>query len=94
MAREGYWDGSVYATVYLERIDPRSNCRRFYYLAVVPWSLADARPALIRRYGRIGGGCRTMQPLHFSRPEPALHLMERTIKRKLKRGYQEITREE
>lgn len=78
---------SPMTTLYLEKRDPSQNCRRYYYLMVVSGSLTDACPIVLRRYGRIGGQCRTLAPLPFDTLDAALAYMRRVEERKLRRGY-------
>jgi len=74
--------------ILFEGVDPTRNVSRFYYLA---WqaTLLDAG-AILRLYGRKGGGQRMLSPLPFASVTYARPTLEALVKRRLKRGYRVV----
>jgi predicted DNA-binding WGR domain protein len=70
--------------VHLRRIDPARNMRRFYSLDVQPDLFGGF--ALVKTWGRIGAGGRTMDELHET-DALAATAMQRQAERKRRRGY-------
>lgn len=68
----------------LEKIDPESNCFRFYLIRCEPDLFGCA--ALVLQWGRIGGAGRTDIRASGS-PERVREICERMVQRKLRRGY-------
>jgi predicted DNA-binding WGR domain protein len=71
--------------VYLERIDPVANVRRFYYAFVGPTFCGPV--CVVRIHGRLGVWQRTLSPLVFSDEAAAAKWLDRQRRRKLRRGY-------
>jgi len=74
--------------VYLEKIDPAENLRRFYSIRVIP-TLFGAW-AVIREWGRIGSPG-TVREQWFESEDQALAAADRLKVEKQKRGYQTAT---
>ncbi len=70
--------------VYLERINPKRNERRFY---AIYWHETLLGPAVVRVHGRKGTWARTLPPVFFPDLEAARSYMEQLVRRKLRRGY-------
>jgi predicted DNA-binding WGR domain protein len=71
--------------IYLERIEPAANVRRFYYAFVGPTFCGPV--CVIRIHGRRGVWQRTLPPLVFADEAAAMKWMARQYRRKLRRGY-------
>ena len=69
----------------LQKLDPATNARRFYYLAWQPTILGWA---VVRAHGRIGERCRMLAPLPFASRADAWPLIRKTIRIRLRHGYQ------
>ena len=72
--------------VYLRRIDPSHNMRRFYTLAIQPTLFGGA--SVIRNWGRIGTNGRSMMET-FEGPKAAASAFDRLARTKKRRGYSE-----
>lgn len=70
--------------LYLKRIDPERNIRRFYYIG---WHEMLYGMAVIRIYGRIGGHHRMMAPIIYESLDEAWPLIRQTIRTRLRHGY-------
>lgn len=72
--------------VYLRRIDPSQNMRRFYMLAIQPTLFGGA--SVIRNWGRIGANGQSMMETfdNAAEAETAFIRLERTKRR---RGYKD-----
>jgi predicted DNA-binding WGR domain protein len=70
--------------VYLQRIDPAANMRRFYRLEVCPTLLGGW--ALIRHWGRIGSSGQSIETWYDSEAA-AWYAGEKIRRKKLRRGY-------
>lgn len=73
-------------SITLHRINPERNQHRFYQVKWASTLLDDG--AIIRIYGRINGGQRTLSPLPYSSIENAWSMICKQIYKRLKRGYQ------
>lgn len=71
--------------LYLKRIEPEHNIRRFYYIG---WHEMLYGMAIIRLYGRIGGHQRLMAPAIFHSLDEAWPLIRQTIRTRLRHGYE------
>ena len=71
--------------MYLTKIDPRRNMRRFYPVSVAPTLLGEH--CLIRTMGRIGSSTRHLPPVVCVDERAARRAMERLVARKKRRGY-------
>jgi len=75
--------------MYLTKIDPKRNMRRFYLVSVAPTILGQH--CLIRTMGRIGGrigsSARHLPPVVCVDERAAHRAMERLVARKKRRGY-------
>ncbi|SNX70264.1 predicted DNA-binding WGR domain protein [Cereibacter ovatus] len=70
----------------LEKIDPDSNCYRFYVIRTEPDLFADR--SLVVQWGRIGRGGRTV--IRGSGPRDRVEdLGQRLLKLRLRHGYHE-----
>ncbi|MCA9332090.1 WGR domain-containing protein [Candidatus Saccharibacteria bacterium] len=70
--------------LYLKRIEPERNIRRFYYIG---WHPMLYGMAVIRIFGRIGGQHQMMTPAIFSSLDEAWPLIRQTIRTRLRHGY-------
>ena len=70
--------------VYLIRIDPSRNIRRFYKLLLAPSLFGEW--VLVREWGRIGAAGTTKAD-HFLSPGEALLAMQEHVRKKKRRGY-------
>lgn len=70
--------------ILFERVNPERNEQRFYYLAYGP---ALEGWAVIRLWGRKGGGQRTAAPLGCDTLAEAWPAIRACIKRRLRHGY-------
>lgn len=73
--------------MYLERIEPAANVRRFYYAFVGPTICGPF--CVVRIHGRLGVWQRTLPPLVFADEVAAVEWIERLRARKVRRGYVE-----
>jgi predicted DNA-binding WGR domain protein len=71
--------------VYLERVEPAANMRRFYYAFVAPTFCGPI--CVVRIHGRLGGWRRVLPPLVFVDEAAAVTWLERQRQRKLRKGY-------
>jgi predicted DNA-binding WGR domain protein len=71
--------------LYLERVEPAKNVRRFYYAFVGPTICGPI--CVVRIHGRLGGWQRVLPPLVFSDETTAIRWLERQRQRKLRKGY-------
>ncbi|WP_420796558.1 WGR domain-containing protein [Ectothiorhodospira haloalkaliphila] len=74
----------------LEKIDPASNCYRWYRVSLQPDLFSPV--ALVRERGRLGNkgsGRRNAEP--FQDLPSARRAMERAVSGKIKRGYKQVT---
>lgn len=71
--------------MYLTKIDPSINARRFYLVSVGPTLLGEH--CLIRTMGRIGTSVRTLPPVVLASEEEARRVAERLVAKKKRRGY-------
>lgn len=76
-------------SVYLIKIDPAINARRFYVVSVQDTFLG--RWCVVRIHGRIGRSCRASAPVPCESKAEALALAEQVIARKKRRGYRQMT---
>lgn len=77
-----------FTSLYLKRIEPAHNVRRFYYIG---WHEMLYGMAVIRIYGRIGGHQRMMAPIIFDSLDEAWPLIRQTIRTRLRHGYVVVT---
>ncbi len=70
--------------VYLERVNPERNERRFY---AIYWMDTLLGPAVVRVHGRKGAWTRVLPPVFFPDLEAAEPYIQRLIRRRLRRGY-------
>jgi predicted DNA-binding WGR domain protein len=70
--------------LYLRRINPSLNMRRFYMLSIQPTLFGGA--SLVRNWGRIGASGRALIET-FDRPDQADGALRRLEQRKRRRGY-------
>lgn len=70
--------------VYLIRVDPSRNIRRFYKMLLAPSLFGEW--VLVREWGRIGAAGTTKAD-HFPSPGEALLAMQELVRRKKRRGY-------
>lgn len=73
--------------MYLTKINPARNMRRFYLVNVAPTLLGEH--CLIRTLGRIGSSTRHLPPVVCTSEAAARRAMERLVARKKRRGYTE-----
>jgi len=73
--------------MYLTKIDPSRNAKRFYLVNVGPTLLGQW--CLIRTMGRIGSSVRTLPPVVCTDEAAAQRAAERLVARKKRRGYTE-----
>lgn len=78
---------SHFRHLYLTRVDPSTNTRRFYYIG---WQQTLFGKAVVRIYGRIDGHRRIMAPIQFDSLDDAWPLIRKTIRTRLRHGYQVI----
>lgn len=71
--------------MYLTKIDPTRNTRRYYLVSVGPTILGEH--CLIRTIGRIGSSTRHLPPVVCVSEAAAQRAMERLVARKKRRGY-------
>jgi predicted DNA-binding WGR domain protein len=76
----------IFMTNVLHRIDPARNMRRRYELSVQPTLFGDV--AVIRHWGRIGGGGQSREDWLASDAE-AQAQVSRILEQKRRRGYVE-----
>lgn len=81
--RLGY-DSDVTTRIYLERIDRARNMARYYRLSVVETLFGEY--AMVREWGRIGGGAQSREHICRSEDE-AERLLERHRAQRIGRGY-------
>jgi hypothetical protein len=74
-----------FSHLYLQRVDPEKNARRFYYLAWQP-TIFDGW-AVVRVHGRIGGWQHPLPLLPYPTLEEAWPTIRAIIKRRLRHGY-------
>lgn len=74
--------------IYLTKIDPERNMKRYYRVMVQPSILGEW--CLVRAYGRIGRSERVMPPVVCVDEAAAVTAAERLAARKKRRGYVEI----
>ena len=72
-------------TTYLHRIEPTHNCYRYYVLSLQPGLFEEW--CLTRSWGRMGTKGRQLI-VWFESKEQAEQVYERTLRAKLRRGYQ------
>jgi len=77
--------------VYLLRVDPSRNIRRFYKLFLAPSLFGDW--VLVREWGRIGAGG-TVKLDHFNHPGTALLALQELVRRKKRQGYSVAARDQ
>ena len=70
--------------VYLLRVDPSRNMRRFYKMFLAPSLFGEW--VLVREWGRIGAAGTTKAD-HFPSPGEALLFMQELVRKKKRRGY-------
>jgi predicted DNA-binding WGR domain protein len=78
--------------LYLERVEPATNMRRFYYAFVGPTICGPV--CVVRIHGRLGGWRRVLPPLVFGDAATAAAWLERQRRRKLRRGYHQCVADE
>ena len=73
-----------YAVYQFTKVEPASNCYRFYQLVYQPslWS----KHCVYRSWGRIGKKLRTLEQ-EFDNQEEALQYIKRSLARRLRKGY-------
>lgn len=71
--------------MYLTKIDPTRNVRRYYLVSVGTTVLGEH--CLIRTIGRIGSSTRHLPPVVCTDEAAAQRAMERLVARKKRRGY-------
>lgn len=71
--------------MYLTKIDPSRNARRYYLVRVGPTVLGEH--CLIRTMGRIGRSTRHLPPVVCTNEAAARRALERLVARKKRRGY-------
>ncbi len=74
---------------YLVKIDPTLNKRRFYEIDIRPTLFCEW--AVVRIYGRIGASQRELSPIECESVDQALSVAQRLVKKRLKRGYEEVS---
>jgi predicted DNA-binding WGR domain protein len=74
----------VTTRIYLERIDRARNMARYYRLSVVETLFGEY--AMVREWGRIGGGGQSIEHVCRSEDE-AERLLERHRAQRIGRGY-------
>ena len=72
------------AKVYLERIDRARNMARYYRLSIVETLFGEW--AMVREWGRIGGGAQTREHWCASEDDASV-LLEKHRAMRLRRGY-------
>lgn len=73
--------------MYLTKIDPSRNMKRFYSVAIQPTILGAC--CLVRMHGRIGGSTRVLPPVPYTSLPAAQVALERLAARKKRRGYKD-----
>lgn len=73
--------------MYLTKIDPSRNMKRFYSVTIQPTILGAC--CLVRMHGRIGGSTRVLPPVPYTSLPAAQVALERLAARKKRRGYTE-----
>lgn len=73
--------------IYLTKIDPTRNMKRFYSAGIQPTILGAC--CLVRMHGRIGGSTRVLPPVSYVSSPAAQIALERLVARKKRRGYTE-----
>jgi len=72
------------APVYLLRLDPSRNVRRFYKMMLAPSLFGEW--VLVREWGRIGAAGTTKAD-HFASVGEAVLAMQELVRKKKRRGY-------
>jgi len=72
------------APVYLLRLDPSRNIRRFYKLLLAPSLFGEW--VVVREWGRIGAAGTTKADI-FANPGEAVLFMQALVRKKKRRGY-------
>ena len=75
-------------TATLVRVDPSTNCWRFYHLSLQPDLFGGT--ALVRQWGRIGTAGRQLCELHDDAAQ-ALDALGRHLRIRHRRGYRDRT---
>lgn len=74
-----------FRSVYLTRIDPDTNARRWYYIG---WQETLFGKAVVRAYGRQGSDRRrVLAPVAFDCLDDAWPLIRKTLHTRLRHGY-------
>lgn len=73
--------------MYLTKIDPKRNMKRYYSVTIQPTILGPC--CLVRIHGRIGGSTRILPPVTYASEPSAQIALERLVARKKRRGYTE-----
>jgi len=71
---------------FLISIDPTTNRRRYYRIAIEETLIGDI--CVTRIYGRIGGFERRMAPITCNTPDQALRQAQRLVAKRLRKGYE------
>jgi predicted DNA-binding WGR domain protein len=81
------WEAPLprFTSITLHRINPKRNEYRIYQIRWAPTLFDDG--AIIRVYGRINGGQRTMSPLPYPSLADAWSMICKQIRKRLKHGY-------
>lgn len=69
----------------LHKVNPETNARRFYRVAVEETLLGDI--CLTRMWGRIGGKQQAKAPIHYASRPAADMAAGKLIRRKIRGGY-------
>jgi len=77
--------------ILFERVNPKKNERRYYYLAYLPTLIGQA---VVRVYGRKDGAQHTVTPLPFDSLQEAWPTLRKQIRTRLRRGYRIVQPEE
>lgn len=75
-------------TIYLTKLDPAKNARRFYLVSVQNTFLG--RWCVARAHGRLGRSCRPLSPIPCADEATAVALAEKLVQRKIRRGYRVV----
>ena len=78
------YDSHVMTWIYLERVDHARNMARYYRLSVVETLFGEY--AMVREWGRIGGGGQSREHVCLSE-EDAENLLQRHRTLRIGRGY-------
>lgn len=73
--------------IYLTKVDPSRNMKRFYSVTIQPTFLGAC--CLVRIHGRIGKSSRLLPPIVCTDEAAASRAAERLVARKKRRGYTE-----